>query len=114
MMAHSRHSTVSRVNLIFAIVRGKNRSSVVAVDGIVTGSKACGEANGKIFAAVPNIKIDVDKLHLSPETNTAVCECTVNVNDEGKTTLKVVDIIEFNADGKIKALRASSYFAPPS
>ena len=40
-------------------------------------------------------------------------EITVNVNDEAKTTLKVVDIIEYNADGKIKALRASSYFPPP-
>jgi hypothetical protein len=71
-------------------------------------------ANGKIFAAVPNITIVVDKCHVSSDTNTAVAEITVNVNDEAKTTLQVVDIIEFNADGKIKALRASSYFSPPS
>ena len=40
-------------------------------------------------------------------------EITVNVNDEANTTLKVVDIIEFNVEGKIKSLRASSYFPPP-
>ena len=46
-------------------------------------------------------------------TNTATVEITVNVNDDAKTKLKVVDILEYNAEGKIKSLRASSYFPPP-
>ena len=45
---------------------------IFAFDGKASGAEACGEMNQGIFTAVPNIKIVVDKCHISESTNTAV------------------------------------------
>ena len=45
---------------------------IFAFDGTATGAEKCGEMNQGIFTAVPNIKIDIDKCHISESTNTAV------------------------------------------
>ena len=70
------------------------------------GAAAVGEANAKIFAAVPNIKIEVLHVHVAPASRTATAEIIVHVNNEAKETLKVADVITFAGDGKIESVRA--------
>jgi hypothetical protein len=72
----------------------------------VSGAAAVGAANGKIFAAVPTISIEVLAIHVCVPTRTAVCEILVHLNDAAKTSLKVADVITFDAALKIVALRA--------
>lgn len=72
----------------------------------VFGAEAVGEANAKIFAAVPQISIEVLHVHVSEATRTAVCEILVHLGDAAKTVLKVADVITFNAALQIVALRA--------
>ena len=72
----------------------------------VHGAAEVGAANAKIFAAVPNIKIEVLRVHASPATATATAEILVHVGDEAKTVLKVADVIAFDADLKIKSVLA--------
>ena len=69
----------------------------------VKGCGAVAEANGKIFQAVPNIEIEVLKMHAASES--VCCEILVHLHNEENLSLKVVDVIEFQ-DGKIKAARA--------
>ena len=75
-------------------------------DVSVEGAAAVGEANAKIFAAVPAISIEVLSIHVCEGTRTAVCEILVHLGDAGKTSLKVADVIVFNDELKIVALRA--------
>jgi len=72
----------------------------------VHGAAAVGEANAKIFAAVPNIKIEVLRVHAAPASSTATAEILVHVNDEAKTVLKVADVITFDAAMKIVSVFA--------
>ena len=65
---------------------------------------AVGEANDKIFAAVPAISIEVLHVHVSEATRTAVCEILVHLGDG--SSLKVADVIQFDPSLKITALRA--------
>mmetsp|Transcript_43587 Transcript_43587/g.98536 ORF Transcript_43587/g.98536 Transcript_43587/m.98536 type:complete len:145 (-) Transcript_43587:136-570(-) len=67
------------------------------------GANEVVEANGGIFEAVPNIQIEVLKIHES--TGVVSAEILVHLNNEAKDVLKVVDIIE-HSDGKITAVRA--------
>lgn len=62
--------------------------------------------NGKIFEAVPGIAIETLTYHPSPSTSSISCEILVKLNDADGTVLKVVDVIEYTADGKIQAVRA--------
>ena len=59
-----------------------------------------------LFQAVPNIKLTIEKVHVSPSTSTATAEIFVHVGDEAKTVLKVTDIITFDNAGKITNLQA--------
>mmetsp|Transcript_131355 Transcript_131355/g.262103 ORF Transcript_131355/g.262103 Transcript_131355/m.262103 type:complete len:113 (-) Transcript_131355:75-413(-) len=69
-----------------------------------SGGDDVAAANGGIFEAVPNISIEVVKMH---EAGCVICcEILVHLNDEAKTVLKVVDVIEFTDDAKIAAVRA--------
>ena len=52
-----------------------------------SGGDAVAEANGGIFEAVPNIKIEV--LKLFPSGSTCSCEILVKLNDADNTVLKV-------------------------
>eukprot|EP00472_Partenskyella_glossopodia_P003452 CAMPEP_0197541594 /NCGR_PEP_ID=MMETSP1318-20131121/67247_1 /TAXON_ID=552666 /ORGANISM="Partenskyella glossopodia, Strain RCC365" /LENGTH=121 /DNA_ID=CAMNT_0043100787 /DNA_START=386 /DNA_END=751 /DNA_ORIENTATION=+ len=70
------------------------------------GTKEVVAANGGIFKAVPKIKITVEKLHPNPTGMSIACEILVHLNDDNKTVLKVVDVIEMSDEGKIKAVRA--------
>ena len=72
----------------------------------VSGAAAVGAANGKIFAAVPTISIEVLAIHVCEPTRTAVCEILVHLGDAAKTALKVADVITFDAAKKIVSLRA--------
>mmetsp|Transcript_9881 Transcript_9881/g.24334 ORF Transcript_9881/g.24334 Transcript_9881/m.24334 type:complete len:117 (+) Transcript_9881:131-481(+) len=72
----------------------------------VEGTAEVVKANGNIFKSVPKIKIEVLKLHPSPSECSISCEIAVHVNDDKKTVLKVVDVIEMTKEGKIIALRA--------
>ena len=56
--------------------------------------------------ALPRITIEVLAVHAAAPTHTAICELLVRTHDEEGSVLKVVDVIEFGRDGKIKALRA--------
>ena len=71
-----------------------------------TGAAAVAKANGNIFAAVPNIHIDVESVHVSEHTRTAACEILVRLNNANGEVLKVVDVIAFDDAGKISAVRA--------
>ena len=72
----------------------------------VSGIDAVAKANAGIFASAPRIAIEILQIHLSDESHSAVCEILVRVNDAASTVLRVVDVIEFDTDGKILAVRA--------
>jgi len=67
------------------------------------GGDAVASANGAIWQSAPSIAIEVLKAHLTELT--AVCEILVKVKP-GVEPLKVVDVLEFDSDGKIVAVRA--------
>ena len=71
------------------------------------------EANSKIFNSVDSISVTpvmvyegVDKLLMGPlgVEGTSIVELEVLLNE--KETLLVIDIIEFNREGKIKSIKA--------
>eukprot|EP00466_Bigelowiella_natans_P000798 jgi/Bigna1/88213/estExt_fgenesh1_pg.C_290085 len=72
----------------------------------VEGTSKVVEANGNIFKAVPKIAIEVVKVHPCVCTCSASCEILVKLNNDKNEVLKVVDVIDFDKDYKIKALRA--------
>ena len=71
-----------------------------------SGADAVAQANGNIFAALPKISIDVLTIHVSEHTRTAVCEILVRLHNAKNEVLKVVDVIAFDAAGRITAVRA--------
>ena len=71
-----------------------------------SGADAVASANGKIFAALPKISIEVETIHVSDHTRTAACEILVRLHNERDEVLRVVDVIVFDHDGKITAVRA--------
>ena len=58
---------------------------------------------------MPNIKIEVLRIHISPDTLTATAEILVHINDESKTILKVADIITFNSLSELKITSVLAY-----
>ena len=72
----------------------------------VAGGDAVAAANAKVFAAVPGVKIEVQTIHVSVHTLTAVCEILVRLNNEKGEVLKVVDVISFDEESKIVSVRA--------
>ena len=75
----------------------------------VHGAEEVGAANGKIFSAVPNIKIEVLRIHTSEITLTATAEILVHLNDESETVLKVADVIAFNSIAELKIKSVVAY-----
>eukprot|EP00316_Scyphosphaera_apsteinii_P024948 CAMPEP_0119326518 /NCGR_PEP_ID=MMETSP1333-20130426/68605_1 /TAXON_ID=418940 /ORGANISM="Scyphosphaera apsteinii, Strain RCC1455" /LENGTH=141 /DNA_ID=CAMNT_0007334845 /DNA_START=18 /DNA_END=443 /DNA_ORIENTATION=- len=71
-----------------------------------TGANEVAEANASIFRALPQINIEVLTIHVSEATSTAVCEILVKLNNGSGEVLKVVDIITYSSQGKIKSVRA--------
>ena len=79
----------------------------VAVSGIV----AVVEANQGIWKAVPAIRIVVKNVVAGRDSRAfggpvATCEISVELNDDAKTVLTVVDVIDVSNQGKIKSVRA--------
>jgi hypothetical protein len=72
----------------------------------VCGSKNVVDANRKIFSTLPAAEILVINMLPCYEKMTVSCELELLLNNEENTTLKVVDVIEFDGDLKITALRA--------
>ena len=70
----------------------------------VVGVKKVADANQTIFEAAPDIHADV--LGITASGLTTACELLIHLHDTANTVIKVVDWIEFQPDGKIKALRA--------
>lgn len=68
-----------------------------------SGKKAVLKANKKIFDSVDNILVNILKMY--EHGNTVVAELLIDING-GTELLFVVDIIEFDSEGKIKAIRA--------
>ena len=66
------------------------------------GAADVGAANGKIFAAVPAIKIEVLAVHVAGQVATAEILVVVDAT----TTLKVADVITFDDALAIKSVRA--------
>ena len=75
--------------------RGVLRDWDVLVEG---GAGPVGAANAKIFAAVPDIQIEVLSVSVAEAARVATCEIIVHVNNAAKETLKVADVIKFEAD----------------
>ena len=75
--------------------RGVLRDWDVTVEG---GPGPVGAANAKIFAAVPDIAIEVLAVSVAEAARVATCEIIVHVNNEAKEVLKVADVIEFEQD----------------
>ena len=71
-----------------------------------SGASKVAAANGDIFKSVPKISIDVLTIHVSEHTKTALCEILVKLHNAKDEVLKVADVITFNSEGKITAVRA--------
>eukprot|EP00929_Paragymnodinium_shiwhaense_P096291 TRINITY_DN57838_c0_g1_i1.p1 TRINITY_DN57838_c0_g1~~TRINITY_DN57838_c0_g1_i1.p1 ORF type:complete len:148 (+),score=40.01 TRINITY_DN57838_c0_g1_i1:66-509(+) len=76
-------------------------------NGHLTGYDAVVKAHADVLGSVPNIHFHVVALHPSLETNTMLCELKAKLNDDAKTELRIVDVLEFFPDMQhIKSLRA--------
>lgn len=84
----------------------EERGTLQDWETVAHGRERVVEANTKIWAAVPDMAIEIVGIHPSPATRTVACEILVRFNDGAETFLKVVDIIEFGTDQRIASLRA--------
>ena len=80
-------------------------------DVAVSGIDAVVEANQGIWKAVPAIRIVVKNVVAGRDSRAfggpvATCEISVELNDDAKTVLTVVDVIDVSNQGKIKSVRA--------
>ena len=66
------------------------------------GLEAVLEANSRIFTNVKKITVDISNVYQCGNTIIAEVDIALNIC----TTMRVVDIIEFENDGKISAIRA--------
>ena len=62
------------------------------------------KATNNIFNTFPDIKCELIKIHESKSTNSTICELLIHLNLEQH--IKVVDILEFDNELKIKSLKA--------
>ena len=72
----------------------------------VNGSENVFDTNRKIFSTFPAAEILVINMLPCCEKMTVCCELELLLNNQESVILKVVDIIEFDSDLKITALRA--------
>ena len=72
----------------------------------VSGLENVVDANRKIFSTLPAAQILVINMLPCCEKMTVCCELELLMNNEERAILKVVDVIEFDRDLKISALRA--------
>ena len=60
------------------------------------------EANKNIFNSVDTISVNLNQLYIDDNVATCIIEIVIN----NKETLKVIDIIKIDTDGKIKEISA--------
>jgi len=73
-------------------------------EGTWVGAQSVLYANKEIFDGVEAIVVRPLALHFDAEARTCAAEVEILAN--GLETLQVVDVIEFNSDGKITSIRA--------
>ena len=71
-------------------------------DILAEGKQNVLEANKNIFNSVDTISINLNELYIDDNVATCIIEIVIN-NEE---TLKVIDIIKIDTDGKIKEISA--------
>jgi len=71
-------------------------------DILAEGKQNVLEANKNIFNSVDIISVNLNELYIDDNVATCIIEIVIN-NEE---TLKVIDIIKINTDGKIKEISA--------
>jgi hypothetical protein len=69
----------------------------------ISGKKAVLHENQKVFKAVVRFKVSILKIHESDRTIFSELEMTI---DDEPEFLKVIDVIEFDQNDKISAIRA--------
>jgi len=72
----------------------------------VRGRKQVAEANGNIFSTFPKVHIDILEMHVSEGSQTVCTEIEVKFGDNDTKSAKVVDVIEFSKNMKVKSIRA--------
>jgi len=71
-------------------------------DILAEGKQNVLEANKNIFNSVDTISVNLNELYIDDNVATCIIEIVIN-NEE---TLKVIDIIKIDTDGKIKEISA--------
>ena len=71
-------------------------------DILAKGKHQVLEANKNIFNSVNTISVNLNKLYI--DDNVAICLIEIVINNE--ETLKVIDIIKIDTNGKIKEISA--------
>lgn len=71
-------------------------------EGELVGKENILNFNKKVFGSVNNISVDVNKVAVGQSTVMAELRITLN----NKQAINVVDVIEFDDDHKIQAIRA--------
>ena len=71
-------------------------------DILAKGKQNVLEANKSIFNSVDTISVNLNELYI--DDNVATCMIEIVINNE--ETLKVIDIIKIDTDGKIKEISA--------
>ena len=71
-------------------------------DILAEGKQNVLEANKNIFNSVDSISVNLNELYIDDNVATCIIEIVIN-NEE---TLKVIDVIKIDTDGKIKEISA--------
>ena len=71
-------------------------------DILAEGKQNVLEANKNIFNSVDTISVNLNELYIDDNVATCIIEIVIN-NEE---TLKVIDVIKIDTDGKIKEISA--------
>lgn len=71
-------------------------------DILAEGKQNVLEANKNIFNSVDTISVNLNQLYIDDNVATCIIEIVIN----NKETLKVIDIIKIDTDGKIKEISA--------
>jgi len=76
-------------------------------DHDIVGARAVGNANQDIFDEMPNISIEVSKVHPLAERRAAFVEMLIETNDGTDKTFNATDYMEFAPHGNITAMHGS-------
>ena len=71
-----------------------------------TGGDEVAAATGHLFEAEPKISIDIQAIHVSDATKTAICEIMVRLHNAKEKVQKVAKLLTFDGAGKIAHVHA--------